>query len=64
MINYLNVVEDPKTIDNQCYSLKKLPYMDIVHIKFGIFDNKFGKDIYKVTEITKYNIDNIFMEDL
>ncbi len=55
---------EPKAPSSLLFILKKLAFMDTVHIKFGIFDNKFGRDIYKVTNITKYKIENIFMEDL
>ncbi len=45
------------------WPLKKMPFMDTVHLKFGIFDNKFGVDVFKVTKITKYKIESI-QEDL
>ena len=49
---------------SKAYLLIKVSYMDTVHIKFGIFDNKYGKDIYKVINITEYEIEDIFMENL
>ena len=50
-------------MSERAWPLKKMSYMDTVHLKFGIFDNKFGKDVFKVTKITKYKIESI-QEDL
>ncbi len=45
-------------LDINVFVLKKLPFMDVVHIKFGIFKNECGKDIYRVVNITKYQIES------
>ncbi len=42
----------------KAYPLIKMSFEDTVHIKFGIFDNKFGRDIYRVVNITKYSIED------
>ena len=47
----------------KAWPLKKMPFMDTVHIKFGIFYNKFGRDDFKVIKITKYRIEST-QEDL
>jgi len=57
-------IDDNKTVDvldpgkEKAWPLKKMSFMDTVHIKFGIFDNKFGVDVYKVIKITKYKIES------
>ncbi len=45
------------------WPLKKMPFMDTVHLKFGVFDNKLGVDVFKVTKITRYKIESI-QEDI
>lgn len=55
-------VLDPNTSE-VAWPLKKMTFMDTVHIKFGVFDNKFGIDIFRVIKITKYKIESI-AEDL
>ena len=45
------------------WPLKKMSFIDTVYIKFGVFDNKFGVDVFKVTKITKYKIEST-SEDL
>ena len=45
------------------WPLKKMSFMDTVNLKFGVFDNKFGVDVFKVIKITRYKIESI-QEDI